>query len=123
MELADELNAKVLPIPTEQRADVYVVTPNDEMCERWLQAAGASTFHYRCVSPYRCLAVHSKDVAQFCGVALFTLDNPHRVPGYVYQALQPFFERAGREANVFEFCPVQRHFTRRDEQYILARVS
>jgi len=115
MELADELKAKTLPIPTEQRIDVYVVTPHAELRVYWLLAGGTSTFHS--------FPLSAVDAAQFCGVALFVLDNPHRVPGYVYQALQPFFERAGREANVFEFCPVQRHFTRRDEQYILARVS
>jgi len=114
MELADELKAKALPIPTEQRVDVYVVTPCADIEAYWRLAGGISTFHS--------FPLPATEAAQFCGVALFTLDNPHRVPGYVYQALQPFFERAGREANVFEFCPVRRHFTRRDEDYLLARI-
>ena len=120
MEAADELKMVTLPIPSEQRADVFVATPDAEMEAVWLRQGGASTFHHRrgdgkLVSP--------EDAAQFCGVALFTLDNPHKIPDYVYQALQPFFERAGSESNVFEFCPVQKNFTRRDRAWVFARAA
>lgn len=119
MEAADELKMVTLPIPSEQRADVYIVTPavqaDAELGACWLRQGGASTFH-------KWPQVTPENAATFCGVALFTLDNPHCVPDYIYRALRPFFERAGRESNVFEFCPIQKNFTRRDCAWLSARV-
>jgi len=115
VEFADELNAKALPIPSEQRADVFVATPDSRLEESWLLAGGKSTFHLR-------PTVQPEAAAKFCGVALFVLENPNRVPDYVYLALRPFFDRAGTESNVFEYCPIQKNFTRRDRSWLFSRV-
>ena len=107
-EVADNLNAVLLPIPTAQRLDVFVCDGvSDEALARWTAQAGTTTFwHYA-----DCIAL-GKSPASFCGIALFA--EPH-------EQLQPFYARAGSEANVFQWQPIERNFVRRDRDWFVAR--
>lgn len=101
-----------LPIPSEQRADVFVVTPDADMERLWLRYGGESKFHYPGVA----------DAATFCGVAIFKLVLAPHISRAHFNLLLPFFERAGRESNVFEFDVVRQLFVRRDEAWFESRV-
>lgn len=117
---ADPLNAKLLPIPTEQRLDVFVCPGlSDEALARWISQAGQTTFH---------CAGEVIFPATFCGIALFVrASNPRVRDGYICgrdsEYLEPFYERAGNEANVFEWQPIERNFVRRDRQWFDERRS
>jgi hypothetical protein len=110
---ADPLQIKELPIPSEQRVHVFVATPDERMESAWIKYGGASVFHH----PQDCGHPQA-----FCGIALFRVDSSHRVPAEVWSALAPFFDRAGNEANVFEFCPVRGIFTRRRADWFDGRL-
>jgi len=107
MEAADELKMVTLPIPSEQRADVFVATPDEELERLWTLYGGKSKYHYP----------GSADVASFCGVAVFKLLLAPHISRAHFNLLLPFFERAGREANVFEFDTIRRLFVRRDRAW------
>lgn len=115
MDVADELKATLLPIPTEQRIDVFVVTPDEAMEKFWLHQGGNSRFHYP--------REGTQDLASFCGVALFKLFIPPHISTHHFALLQPFFARAGKEANVFEWDYIERKFVRRDEAWFDGRVA
>lgn len=90
---SNDLNAVMLPIPSEMRLFVFLASGRDpEMEAKWLEFGGLSTFQER--DP------------QDCGICLFRIGS-----GYVYQ-IEPFFERAGKEANVFGFCGRRKNFRR-----------
>ena len=115
MEFGEEINAKVLPIPSEQRADVFVATPDEEMEKVWTRQGGTSTYHYPEAIPKRA-------PASFCGVAIFKLFLAPHISRAHFNLLLPFFERAGSEANVFEFDTIRCMFTRRDRAWCEDRV-
>lgn len=114
MDIGEELKAKELPIPTAQRNDIFVATPNDALQRDWARGDLTAAFHYP--------ESDDRDPASFCGIALFFLEFSYLVPRRVFELLRPFFKRAGREANVFEYCPIRRLFVRRDEEWFEGRV-
>lgn len=85
MDLAStDLNAVMLPIPTEMRIFVFLASGRDpELESRWLSCGGHSTF--------------LTDAPETCGVCLF-----RRGEGNM-DLIEPFFVRAGKESNVFAF--------------------
>jgi len=115
MECADPLAIKALPIPSAQRVDVFVATPDEYLEATWTRYGGTSRFHY----PGGGM---NTDFAAFCGVALFELFSPPNISAEHFALVQPFFVRAGGEANVFEFDVVRRIFVRRDEAWFDGRV-
>lgn len=113
MEAGDQLKIKTLPIPTEQRVDVFLVTPSQVIEDAWTRYGGVSRFHYP----------EESDAAAFCGVALFRLYFPPSISVSHFALLKPFFDRAGSEANVFEFDTVRRIFVRRALDWFDGRVA
>ena len=115
MDIGEELNAKVLPIPTAQRNDIFVATPHDQMQQDWVRGDNSAVFHYP--------DSDERDLASFCGIALFFLHYSYLVPRPLFNMLRPFFKRGGAEANVFEYCPVRRVFIRREEEWFNGRIT
>jgi hypothetical protein len=56
---------------------------------------------------------------EFCGVCLFS--GEYLTPEQ-WSTIQPFFTRAKAETNCFQYCPVRKNFTRRDELWFDGRV-
>lgn len=91
-DIAGELNAVILPIPTEMRIFVFLASGRDpELEARWLSCGGTTTF--------------LTDAPETCGICLFR-------PGADPDLIRPFYDRAGREANVFQYRPAQKDFRR-----------
>lgn len=91
-DIAGVLNAVMLPIPSEMRVFVFLASGSDEEVEAlWLRWGGKTTFLTR--SP------------ETCGICLFR-------PGADPDLIRPFYERAGKEANVFQYRPAQKDFRR-----------
>lgn len=91
-DVADELNAVLLPIPSEMRLFVFLASGRDpEVESRWLTCGGLTTF--------------LTDAPETCGICLFRA-------GADPALIQPFYEKAGKEANVFQYRPAQKDFRR-----------
>lgn len=115
-DLADQLSIKSLPIPTEQRLDVFVCdgVPDEALC-RWESQGGKSTFHRAECSDQ--IQDWGKDMAQTCGIALFVAGSWGHLDERTSNLLQPFYDRAGSEANVFQWQPIEKNFVRRDKHW------
>lgn len=97
-------NVKTLPIPSEQRQDVFVAgVLGLDVLARWVSQAGKTSFWF----PNNC-----KDPAGFCGVVLFS---------EVSDLLAPFYARAGNETNAFQWQPIEQNFVRRDQRWFNER--
>lgn len=116
---ADKLDIKELPIPTAQRLDVFVCNgvPDDAL-ERWSQQGGNTNF-WRLAD---CVAL-GKSPASFCGIALFIVGGYGFLDASTSEQLSYFFARAGTEANVFQWQPIERNFVRRDRHWFDERRS
>jgi hypothetical protein len=109
-DLAGNLDIKSMPIPTEQRLDVFVAGHLDDMVlKRWESQAGTTSF-WRWAD---CEAANKRP-SDFCGMALFAANTDGGVDGIKSQMLAPFYDRAGSEANVFQWQPIEKNFVRRD---------
>jgi hypothetical protein len=98
-------------IPTERRMDVFVCPGvPEEALARWLTQGGASNFH------------HDAGAAQ-CGIALFILGPYGFASAATAALLAPFYAQAGAEANCFQWCPIEKNFTRRDPEWLQARTA
>jgi hypothetical protein len=103
---------KMLPIPSEQRLDVFVCPGlSDEALARWVSQAGASFFHTDDVV----------EPASFCGMVLFVLGPCGYLDGKTSELLQPFYARAEGEANCFQWDPIERSFVRRGPEWFALR--
>lgn len=120
-DLADTLNAKTLPIPTEQRLDVFVCPGvPEEALRRWETQGGQSTFHH----PDLFMEAEDlgKDKAKTCGMVLFAATGPGGMLGKrLSTLLAPFYERAGTETNAFQYQPIERNFVRRGPDWFNER--
>jgi hypothetical protein len=115
-DIAGELNAVALPIPTEQRLSIYVVRGCDPRAMiEWTKQTGLGEYTHGHSTP-------GSIAAPFCGVCLFTLGLYGCVTPEQFADIQPFLDRAGKESNVFEYCPHQHNFTRRDPYWFAGRV-
>ena len=118
MDIGEELKAKELPIPTAQRNNIFVASPEVELADRmqqdWLRGDNSAVF----VFPDS----DNVEPATFCGIALFVLPFSYMVPRRFFTRLEPFFKRGGSEANVFEYCPVRRIFIRRERDWFDGRI-
>lgn len=114
-DIGGELDMAPLPIPSEQRIDVFVVRGCDPAAlEKWLDDGGDSNFHH---SP----DASAEAAVRFCGIALFS--SPcDRITRLQWCEVQLFFERAGTEANVFQYCPIRKNFTRRNADWFEGRI-
>jgi hypothetical protein len=118
-DLADNLSAKQLPIPTAQRLDVFVAGHlDDDVLKRWETQAGTTNF-WRWAD---CVAL-GKQPSNFCGIVLFAADPDGSIDGNKSQLLLPFYARAGSEANVFQWQPIEKNFVRRDQHWFDERRS
>jgi hypothetical protein len=114
---ADKLNAKLLPIPTAQRLDVFVCDGvPDEALARWQSQAGASAFH-RPVDCHR----SASSPASFCGIVLFVSGAQGCLDFSTSAMLKPFYARAGSETNAFEWQPIEKNFVRRGQDWFNER--
>lgn len=87
-----DLNAVILPIPTEARLFVFLASGRDPEIEAcWLRWGGVTTF--------------LTDAPETCGICLFGA-------GADPTLIQPFYEKAGKEANVFQYRRAQKDFRR-----------
>lgn len=92
---SSDLNAATLPIPSEMRVFVFLASGRDPDMEReFLKCGGKSEFYSE-----------PEDAAK-CGICLF-----RRGFGAV-SLIQPFFDRAGKESNIFYFDSMSRRFVR-----------
>lgn len=91
-DVAGELNAVMLPIPSEMRVFVFLASGRDEEIEAcWRRWGGVTTF--------------LTDSPETCGICVFCL-------GADAGAIRGFYERAGKEANVFQYRPAHKDFRR-----------
>lgn len=98
---SSDLNAVTLPIPSEMRPHVFLASGNDpDMEAEFLRWGGFSEFY-----------TQPKDAAK-CGVCIF------RRGFGVVSLIQPFLDRAGKEANVFCFDPFPRTFFRVNQNWV-----
>jgi hypothetical protein len=113
-DLADQLSIKSLPIPTEQRLDVFVSTGvPQEAHKRWVSQAGKSEFW-----TLPCCLDAKRNPADFCGICLFGLEEgKHTLTSGQVKDLAPFYDRAGSEANVFQWNFIEKNFVRRDKHW------
>lgn len=96
---SNDLNAVMLPIPSEMRIFVFLASGRDpEMETKWLECGGITTFLV--------------DRPETCGICLF-----RRGAGDM-DLIAPFFSRAGKEANVFYFCGRKKKFVRVDREWL-----
>lgn len=99
-------------IPTERRMDVFVCPGvPEEALARWLTQGGASNFHHDAAS------------APTCGIALFVLGPYGFASAATAAMLAPFYAQAGNEANCFQWCGIEKNFTRRDPEWLQARTA
>lgn len=119
-DIAGDLNAVTLPIPSEQRMDIFVVPGVPQAgLDAWTKQTGSGDFW----SPYSWL-IKGKPPASFCGVCLFALSSPYGLlTRQQMDQIEPFFKRAGKEANVFEFVPQTNSFVRRDLAWFDGRID
>jgi hypothetical protein len=109
-------------IPTERRMDVFVCPGvPEEALARWLTQGGASNFHHAECSAN--LADWGKDLSKLCGIALFVLGPYGFASAATAALLAPFYAQAGNEANCFQWCPIEKNFTRRDPEWLQARTA
>lgn len=116
---AGDLNAAPLPIPTAQRIDIFVaagVPP--EALPAWVKQTGTSTFWHPCDCK-----TDAPAPSTFCGICLFVVGSWGYLTRETWLALQPFFLRAGAEANVFEYSSFKQNFIRRDLDWCIERLS
>lgn len=93
-DVAGELNAVTLPIPSEMRVFVFLASGCDEEIEAcWLRWGGKSEFR-----------TEPGDAAG-CGICIFRA-------GADPALIEPFFQKAGKEANTFQYRPAQKDFRR-----------
>lgn len=86
-----DLNAVMLPIPTEMRVFVFLASGRDPEVEAcWLRWGGVTTF---------------STLSPGCRICLFRA-------GADPTLICPFYERAGKEANVFQYRPAHKDFRR-----------
>lgn len=94
MDIAAKLDFVPLPIPSEMRLFVFLASGRDEIVEkRWLQCGGITTFYI--------------EDPEACGICIFRVGADPAV-------IQPFYDRAGKESNVFLFQPELNNFRRID---------
>ncbi len=113
-------NVKTMPIPTEQRLDVFVCpgVPGEAL-DRWVTQGGISTFHHpECSARIEDWGV---DMAKKCGIALFVTFVDGRLSLETSRLLAPFYDRAGDEANTFQWQPIEKNFVRRDRDWFNSR--
>lgn len=98
---SSDLNAVTLPISSEARHFVFLASGNDsDMEAEFLRWGGSSEF-----------TTDPKN-AEKCGICLF------RRGFGVVSLIQPFLDRAGKEANVFCFDPFPRTFFRVNQNWV-----
>lgn len=113
-------NVKVLPIPTEQRLDVFVCPGvSQEAQDRWVTQGGKTTFHHPECSAR--IEDWGKDMAQLCGIALFVVVVDGWLSAETSAMLKPFYDRAGEEANTFQWQPIEKNFVRRGRDWFNER--
>jgi hypothetical protein len=116
-DLAAKLDMVTLPIPSEQRIDIYVVKGTDAYVYAvWTRQTGISNFHWAEETK-----MPGTDAAKFCGVCLCSGEGPFTQEQWT--DIKPFFKRAGTEANVFVLCPWERRFFRRDVEWFESRIQ
>lgn len=116
-EAGDLMGIKMLPIPSEQRLDIYVVRGTDAyVFAVWTRQTGICNFHWADEK-----ALSGEDAAKFCGVCLCSGDGPFTKEQWA--DIEPFFKRAGVETNVLVLCLWERRFFRRDTEWFNARVK
>jgi hypothetical protein len=114
-----------MPIPTGQRLDVFVCPGvSQEALDRWVTQGGKTTFHTDECSGN--IADWGVDMAKKCGIALFTIWSQRGVrdgylDGKTSELLQPFYDRAGEEANCFQWQPIEKNFVRRGPDWFNER--
>lgn len=92
MDVAAKLDFVALPIPSEMRIFVFLGSGRDEAVEkRWLECGGITTFLV--------------EDPETCGICIFRV-------GADPALIQPFYDRAGKESNVFLFQPESNNFRR-----------
>jgi hypothetical protein len=106
---AEPLKMVPPPIATATRRFVYVADSAHggswEMERHWRRWGGDTEF------------VDEADPSKV-GIVIFQLRCPPYVCGKLAERLRPFYAKAGTEANVFEFDPVLKLFTRRDPSWL-----
>lgn len=89
----------MLPIPSEMRMFVFLASGRDpEMEERWREFGGESELLL--------------DLPETCGICIF-----RRGAGDM-DLIEPFFNRAGKESNVFYFCGRAKKFVRINREWL-----
>jgi len=108
---AQVLNIVMPSIEAATRRFVYVagykidgVPPTIE--REWLKYGGETDFVYENADPNK------------VGIVIFQLVAPPYVTSQLAERLRPFYAKAGTEANVFEFDPIMKMFTRRDPEWL-----
>lgn len=104
---ADELKAVPPPIATATRRFVYIPAGRSaEMETAWLHWGGDTEF------------IHADPDPNKIGIVIFQLARAPYVTQELAARLRPFYSKAGTEANVFEFDPVLKTFTRRNPDWL-----
>ena len=101
---------RMLPpaIAPETRRFVFVADyGTDAMLAAWVKAGGETVF------------VDEDDAhPDKVGIVIFQLRRAPYVCPALAERLRPYYAKAGTEANVFEFDPVVKIFTRRDPEWL-----